>query len=134
MKLVSVSGSPESRQRDSVFRKVAVGAAIVGALAATAGVATVLILAGSVELGSVISYACWLGSVGVLATGRRWAPMVSATLSAVILGLLANQPYATGSLLNPRGNYGHFAGVVVILCCALLVFGGSLAAAVRSYR
>jgi hypothetical protein len=115
----------------SVATKVALGASIVGALIATSGIALLVVLRAPVELGSAMSYLCWLGSIGVLVGRRRWAPVASAALSAVILVLLANQPYATGSLLNPTGNLGHFVGVLVILTCALLVLGASVLAAAR---
>lgn len=120
-----------SRRPRAIAEKIALGAAVVGALIATSGVALLAALGNPIELSSLLSYACWLGCVAALAIRPRGVPLASAGLSTVVLILLVNQPYATGSLLNPSGNYGHFAGVAVILTSDLIVLAGSLAAVIR---
>lgn len=134
MNTILAQARPGSRPSRSISRRVALVASIAGALVATSGLLLLVVLGGSIELGSAVSYLGWLGCIGFLLVRRRWTPFVSAALSTLILGLLVNQPYATGSLLNPSGNYGHFAGVMIVIICVLLALGGSLGAAAREYR
>jgi hypothetical protein len=80
---------------------------------------------------------CSLAGAAVLATRFRWAPPVATLLGAYLLYLVFTEPFVVESLANPKGpngGFGHFAGDVIACACALLAFGGSLAAAVQDYR
>jgi hypothetical protein len=125
------------RQSFSVPGKFALGASIVGALASLGGIITLTRLGISPELSTVISFLCWLSCLGIGVTRLRWTPLVSTLLSAVILFLLAMQPYVTGSLAHPKtdpnGGFGHFVGDVAIIVCGLVVFLASIAAAQLNY-
>ncbi len=126
-----------ARQPFSIPGKFALGASIVGALASLGGIITLARLGITPELSTVISFLCWLSCLGISVTRLRWAPLMSTLLSAVILFLLAMQPYVTGSLAHPKtdpqGGFGHFVGDIAIIVCVLVVFLSSIAASQQHY-
>lgn len=126
----------DSRRREprSAMDRLALAASFVGALAGTGGLLLLVALGGTVELSSAVTYGCWLLSIVAQLARFRGAPLVSALLAAIILYLFEKQPYAMSSLANPSGNYGHFAGVVVILTSVLLLLGASFVSAYRELR
>jgi hypothetical protein len=132
MNVLSVSARPASRQPRSVFERIAVGAALVGAVASWGGVLTLVLVAHFVGLSSALSFLCWLASAAVLVIRPRWAPLASTVLGAGILALFVNQPYAMASLANPAVDYGHFAGDVFALTCAILLTAASAVAAAQA--
>jgi plastocyanin len=126
-----------ARQPLSVFGKIAFWAFLVGALGGLGGTITLTISNGSPSRDIVITTVCTLAGAVILATGFRWAPLVSTLLGGYNLYLIYTQPYVVESLANPKGpngGFAHFAGDVLVLACAILAFGGSIGAAVQNYR
>ncbi len=126
-----------ARQPLSVFAKIAFWAFLVGALGGLGGTITLTITNGSPSRDIVITTVCTLAGAVILATGFRWAPLVSTLLGGYNLYLIYTQPYVVESLVNPKGPNGgftHFAGDVLVLACAILAFGSSIGAAVQNYR
>ena len=126
-----------ARQPLSVFGKIAFWAFLVGALGGLGGTIALTISNGSPSWDIVITTVCTLAGAVILATGFRWAPLVSTLLGGYNLYLVYTQPYVVESLANPKGpngGFAHFAGDVLVLACAILAFGGSIGAAVQNYR
>ncbi len=126
-----------ARQPLSVFAKIAFWAFLVGALGGLGGTITLTITNGSPSRDIVITTVCTLAGAVILATGFRWAPLVSTLLGGYNIYLIYTQPYVVESLVNPKGpngGFAHFAGDVLVLACAILAFGGSIWAAVQNYR
>ena len=125
------------RQPLSIAGKIAFWAAAIGTLASIGGVTTLIILHVTLAQNTLISLVCWLISTGILASRFRWASLVSTLTSGIILYLLARQPYVIESLTHPNGpngGYGLFAGNVLVVTCAILVFTCSIITVVQNYR
>lgn len=124
------------RQPLPIAGKIAFWAAALGTLASISGVTTLIILHVIPAQNTLISMACWLISIGILAIRFRWASLISILTSGIILYLLARQPYVIESLAHPNGpngGYGLFAGSMLAVTCAILVFTCSIATTIRNY-
>ena len=114
--------------------KIAFWAAIVGSIASLAGNISLLFLTGSPKISSLIILFCWLASVGILASRFRWSLLVSTLLGVVLIALLLTAPDVMDHLTNPNGpngGLGVFIGDVFVIVCAIVVFAGSLVAAMQ---
>ena len=129
---------PMPNQAISIPHKVALWAAVVGGIASLGGNITLLLLTNSPSLNSIIILLCWLASIATLAAKKaQWTRLVSTILGIVILYLLLSTPYVIEHLSNPNapdGGIGTFIGDVLVIVCALLVFGGSLMALLPKNR
>jgi plastocyanin len=129
---------PSARPRLSALGKVAFWASLVGTLAGIGGTVTLVLNGAADTTPIIIAAVCWLACLVLTITRLRWAPVVTSLISAYILYILFTQPFATASLANPKdaqlGGLGHFIGNVLLLACALLLFGASIASARENYR
>lgn len=126
-----------SRQKPSVLGRIAFWASVVGTLASFGGTMTLAMTTGAPSADSIMVTIVSLISAIVLGTRFRWAPVVSTLLGGFLLFLLYTEPYVIESLANPKGpngGFGHFAGDIVAFACGMLMFGGSLGAAIENYR
>lgn len=137
--VASEAGTPPrraARQPFATAKKIAFWAAVVGGIASLGGNITLLLLTGSVSVTSALILLCWLASVVTLATKADWTRLVSSLLGVSILYLLLTTPYVIEHLSNPNapdGGIGTFIGDVLVIACALLVFGGSLVTLLQNY-
>lgn len=128
---------PFARRAPSALGRVAFWGFLVGGLGGLGGTIALAISLGAPSRDIVITTICGLAGAAILATRFRWAPPVAALLGAYLLYLVFTEPFVVESLANPKGpngGFGHFAGDVIACACALLAFGGSLAAAIQDYR
>lgn len=133
---ISRAGFPMRQQRSATSR-VAFWASIVGFLGSLGGAIAITIGTGAPSRDIVITTICWLVTIVLLGSSFRWATLVAALVAAYNLYLVAVEPYAIESFVDPKGpngGYGHFVGDVVVLALALLVLGCCIGLTVRHYR
>ncbi len=126
-----------ARRRLSAPGRVACWASVVGFLGSLAGAIAITIGTGAPSRDIVITTACWLVVLVLLATKLRWATLVATLVAAYNLYIIYVEPFAIESLANPKGpngGYGHFIGDVVALAAAILALGGCLGATIQNYR
>jgi hypothetical protein len=128
-----------ARSRLSGLGHIALWSSLIRFILAQGGLITLLVLShgqGLNSSGDIIGIvAGTLISVIVLATRRRWAPLVSTVLAGYVLLVTAMDPFELFDLANPyRGNggFGIFIVDVLAMALAILAFGGSLGAAIEN--
>lgn len=128
---------PFARQAPSTLGRIAFWGFLIGGLGGLGGTIALTLSLGAPSRDIVITTICSLAGAAVLATRFRWAPLVATLFGAYLLYLVFTEPFVVESLANPKGpngGFGHFAGDVIACACALLAFGGGLAATVQDAR
>jgi len=70
---------------------------------------------------------------GLIATGRRWFPLLGALLALVSSSIDLAQSESAYNLAHPA-DFDFFSVGVLILACALIAFGAGVGATIQSYR
>ncbi|BCL84224.1 hypothetical protein ccbrp13_66890 [Ktedonobacteria bacterium brp13] len=128
---------PGGRQRRSILEKIAFWTSLVGFLGGLGGSIAITVTSGAVSPSIIILAVSALISTVVLATGLRWAPLMSTLLGGYNLYLIFTEPFVIQSLSNPygpNGGFPHFVMDVLVVACTITTFGTSLGAAVQNYR
>src|SRR5947209_14857565 len=126
-----------TRQPLSVLEKIIFWISLVRGVGSIGGVIGIKLGTGVLSWDMVIIMVLSLVISVLLATRIRWASLVNSLLAGYLLYLTFTQPFIIESLINPYGadgGFGKFVGMVLNLACAILVFGGSIGAAVQNYR
>lgn len=89
-----------------------------------------LLLIGTLDREITIVVLCLLGTLALMMTGWRWAPLAGALLLGAIQ---ANNPFLVYNLSHPE-RFGFFAATAVNVGCSLVVLTGGIGATIQTYR
>ncbi len=124
-----------SRQPLSAFDKLN----FVAFLGSTVASAVLAISIGPPSNGALIIVATALLVCAFLTlTGLRWMPLLLTLISGIFLYQIANQPFVTYHLTNPKGTGGEdflaFALDMLIIAFIFIALGASVGAALQNYH
>ncbi len=71
---------------------------------------------------------------GLVAQGRRWAPLLGGCVALLTTALNVAQPDNWSALLHPSANPGHFGNVSLLLASALVALVMGIVATPRTDR
>lgn len=121
-----------SRQPLSAFGTITMAALIGGAL--SSGVLA-LTIGYPDNLALLIVTACQVFAAGLVATRIHWMPSLAILLSGILLYEVANEPFVSYHLANPKaGGFLPFVLDILIIACAFVTLGASIGATVQNYR
>lgn len=128
-----------ARQRLSVLEKTALVTSAIRFLAALSALLAFVTAKATPSSDIPIVAAVSLAIVVLLATGFRWAPVVSIPLAAYVLYDTFTQPFVLFDLANPKGPNGGqgfalFIAAVLALATTIIVLGCCIGASVQNYR
>lgn len=131
----STQKGSSARRPLSAPGKVAMWASVVRTIAGIGGfIALTTEHSSSQDVGIAAVLSCII--VILLAGKWRWGPLVTTVLGGYLLYDTFTQPYVLASLSDPYGSsggFGKFIWVVIAMAISILVFGGSIGAAIQNY-
>lgn len=121
-----------SRRPLSTLSKVTIAALVINACAELFGLFAQLIFGGFVSIPLIIS-AILLIAAGLIATGKRWALVLSVLVILVTSVLTLTRPSNSYALLHPVGdNVAQAVAMVVILLSAVVAIAAGITAIMQN--